>query len=86
MQLQLFMIEDFEPEGMEKKDMIFDLWETLKEVSELLQDSHNNNLLNLFCTYQGSILIRYIIHLISLQVTCKGINILILQINIENKQ
>ena len=70
-------------EGMEKRDMIFDLWERLKEISELLQDSHNNNLLNLFCINQGSILIRYIISLDLFTGTLQGgINISILQINI----
>ena len=82
MQSQLFMIK-LSQEGMEKRDMIFDLWERLKEISELLQDSHNNNLLNLFCINQGSILIRYIISLDLFTGTLQGgINISILQINI----
>ena len=68
---------------MEKRDMIFDLWERLKEISELLQDSHNNNLLNLFCIYYGSILMRYIISLDLFTGTLQGgINISVLQINI----
>ena len=82
MQSQLFTIK-VSQEGMEKRDMIFDLWERLKEISELLQDSHNNNLLNLFCIYQGSILMRYIISLDLFTGTLQGgINISVLQINI----
>ena len=65
--------------------MMFDLWERLKEISELLQDAYNNNLLNLFCIYQVSILVRYVISLDLFTGTLKGgINIPILQINIEN--
>lgn len=65
--------------------MMFDLWERLKEISELFQDPHNNNLLNLFCIYQVSILVRYVISLDLFTGTLQGgINIPILQINIEN--